>query len=70
MTLEELIESEKAAIQMMRALGNRHPNDVETQRIVAMFALDAAGILDALHELLMYRDDSNKETEVKPSPPE
>lgn len=56
MTVQELIESERAGLQHLRAIGNRHPNDMETQRLVALAALEVGERLGALQELAHYKD--------------
>lgn len=58
MTITELIESERASLQDLRAIGNRHPNDVETQRYLVKVLLEAAERLSKLMELQHYRDPS------------
>ena len=55
MTIYELIDSERAGLQALRSIGNRHVNDVETQRLVATAALEAAERMSQLHELLAYK---------------
>lgn len=62
MSIYELIESERASLQALRAIGNRHVNDVETQRLVATAALEAAERMSQLHELLHYKDNQDSET--------
>lgn len=62
MTLNELLESEKASLQALRAIGNRHPHDMETQRLVATLALEAADRIGKLNELLQYRDATKEAT--------
>lgn len=56
MTITELIESERASLQELRAIGNRHPNDVETQRHLVRALLEAADRMNKLMELQYYRD--------------
>lgn len=59
MSVYELIESERAGLHALRAIGNRHVNDVDTQRLVATAALEAAERISQLHELLLYREDKD-----------
>lgn len=58
MTVTELIESERVGLQHLRAIGNRHTNDVDTQRYVAQAAMEAAERLAKLNELLHYKDEA------------
>lgn len=58
-TVQELIESERHSTQMLRAISNRHPNDVETQRLVACVALESAERLGRLQELAHYKESDN-----------
>lgn len=60
-TVNECIESERALLQILRAVANRHPNDVETQRLLTQGALDLAECLTKLHELALYRDTATSE---------
>ena len=60
MTLNDLLESEKTGLMALRALGNRHPHDMETQRLVAQLALEAADRISLINELLNYKDTSSK----------
>lgn len=57
MTLNELLESERTGLQALRAIGNRHPHDMETQRLVATLAIEAAERIGKLNELLAYKGD-------------
>lgn len=63
LTIYELIDSERAGLQALRSIGNRHVNDVDTQRLVATAALEAAERMSQLHELLQYRSEEPNETE-------
>jgi hypothetical protein len=55
-TIYELIESERQSLQTLRAIGNRHPSDAETQRLVSTGALEAAERMAKLNELLHYKE--------------
>ena len=55
-TITELIESERTCLQILRAIGNRAPNDPEMQRHVANITLEVAERLIKLGELLHYKD--------------
>jgi hypothetical protein len=59
MTVQELIESERAGLQHLRAIGNLHPNDAETQRLIAMAAFGVGERLGALQELAHYKDGND-----------
>jgi hypothetical protein len=56
MTINELIESERTCLDHLRAIGNRHPGDAETQRYVTQAALESATRLIKLGELLHYKE--------------
>jgi len=59
MTISELIESERASLQELRAIGNRHPNDAETQRHLVKVLLEAAERMNKLMELQHYKEPEN-----------
>lgn len=57
MTVQELIESERASLQHLRAISDRCPTNADIQRLVAQAALEAAHRLGQLQELLHYKDN-------------
>lgn len=57
----ELLESQKRVIQLLTSIGNRHPNDVETQRSVAQANGEIAMQALKLNELLGYADPKSKD---------
>ena len=59
MEIQQLLESERASVALLRSIRLRHPNDVETLRMVAEANEEAAGRIIALSELMHYRDESN-----------
>jgi len=65
MTITELIESERAGLRHLRAIGNRHPNDSETQRAIASAAFESADRIAQLSELLHYREPDGSACEVE-----
>lgn len=56
MTIFDLLEQHKRINQLLRAIGNRHPNDVETQRAIAQATGEIADGVISLQELLGYRE--------------
>lgn len=56
MTIYELLESHKRINQLLRMIGNRHPNDVETQRAIAQATSEVADDVIGLQELLGYTE--------------
>lgn len=56
MTIYDLLESHKRINQLLRTIGNRHPNDVETQRAVAQATGEIADGVIGLQELLGYSE--------------
>ena len=56
MTIQELIESERASLRHLRAIGNRHPNDSDTQRAITNAVFESADRIALLSELLHYKD--------------
>ena len=65
-TINELIESERTSLQHLRAIGNRHPHDSETQRYITHAALEAAERLIKLGELLHYKEVGSCTTTPEP----
>jgi hypothetical protein len=65
MAIQELIESERASLRELRAIGNRHPNDIDTQRHINSALFEAADRIAVLSELLHYRDAGTCEEEHK-----
>lgn len=59
MTLQEIIESERTSLQDLRAIGNRHPHDAETQRYIANAMYEAADRVMKLTQLLQYKEPDN-----------
>lgn len=60
MTLTELIESERGDLVRLRRLRDKHPNDAETQRLVAELSDAKSERLLMLNELLRYKgEDGN-----------
>lgn len=56
MTINELLESQRRINQLLRAISNRHPNDVETQRAAMQATGEVADSVFGLTELLGYKD--------------
>lgn len=65
-TVHELLENCKRVNQLLRAIGNRHPNDVETQRAVAQATGEIADGVIGLQELLGYADRKDTKEEDRP----
>lgn len=63
MIIFDLLEQHKRINQLLRAIGNRHPNDVETQRAVAQATGEIADGVIGLQQLLGYseRKDAKEE---------
>jgi hypothetical protein len=59
MSLTELIESERAGLRHLRAIGDRHPNDTDTLRHINKALYEAADRIAVLSELLHYKDVDN-----------
>lgn len=65
MTVQEVIESERAGLQHLRAISDKCPTNADLQRLVAQAALEAGERLGQLQELLHYKDtakDTNGDT--------
>ena len=58
MTITEILESEMAGLRDLRAIGNRHPNDIDTQRHINNAVFEAAERIAKLNELRLYKDDA------------
>lgn len=56
MTLQEILESERADLVRLRRLRDKHPHDAETQRIVAELLDEKSERMAKLNELAQYRD--------------
>lgn len=63
MTLYELIEGHRRINQLLRMIGNRHPNDVEVQRALAQATGEIADGLIGLQELLGYAPPKDEKDE-------
>ncbi len=61
MTIQELLESERAGVALLRQLRLRHPNDTETLRMVAEAQEEAAGRIISLSELMHYKGEEARE---------
>ena len=56
MEINQIIESERASLRHLRAIGNRHPNDSDTQRAITNAVFESADRIALLSELLHYKD--------------
>lgn len=60
MTINEVLEGSNTLVGILRDIGNKHPADATTQRLVAQGLQEVAYSLIKLNELLHYREKDSE----------